>query len=96
METGVEQLDVSEKVLDLGDREIPHEGLYIRLLDPAGEYWHPVVRELWSSYTGRRAVWGIEYHGPVFVEGQTTPWRGRRVCGCQTCQADVEASQRAS
>lgn len=59
--------------------------------------WIPADRSLWRSWVGRRALWGIEYHGPIFdVESKNDdrPYEGPRNCGCKTCQSSVEPASR--
>ncbi len=54
---------------------------------------HPVPAspDVWRAWTGRRYVFGVEYHGPVYPLGkdETVPWTGARVCSCSTCQSHV-------
>ena len=51
----------------------------------------PVGLDVWRSWTGRRYIFGIEHHGPVYEFGksETTPWSGSRICFCSTCQTHV-------
>lgn len=44
-------------------------------------------KKTWLSWSGRRWLNGVEYHGPVFVLGTNTPVkRQARVCLCDDCQ----------
>jgi len=75
------------------DEVVPNTGLQV----DTGEGWLPASREVWRSWTGSRAVWGIPYHGPVYSVGtkaDDTPWTGPRACGCSTCQEHVAATHR--
>lgn len=75
------------------DEIIPHDGLEVCL---SGDDWIPAGAALWRSWTGRRRVWSLEYHGPVFnidrPDGE--PFKGKRVCGCVVCQEHVESKSR--
>ena len=70
------------------DEIIPHQGLAIEVAD--GE-WIPSTQVLWRSWTGRRKVWGLEWHGPVFNidRDDSVPYTGKRVCTCTICQEHV-------
>ena len=70
------------------DEIIPHVGLTVEMAP--GE-WIPSTQVLWRSWTGRRKVWGMEYHGPVFIidRDDSVPFSGKRVCGCSKCQEHV-------
>lgn len=61
-----------------------------------GDNWIPAEVPLWRAWTGRRTVWGMEYHGPVYtLDGATdTPWDGPRVCVCHKCQQHVRPEHR--
>ena len=61
-----------------------------------GDKWIPAEAPLWRAWTGRRTVWGMEYHGPVYTleDKDGAPWDGPRVCGCHKCQAHVRAEHR--
>ena len=66
----------------------PSFGLSVLVKDT----WVEAERSTWRSWTGRRAIWGLEYHGDVYKfdsEDDSTPWTGRRSCGCATCQRHV-------
>lgn len=55
--------------------------------------WVPTTREEFRSWTGRRRISGVEFHGPVYVYGSvedSQPYTGHRVCGCKICQTYVE------
>ena len=75
------------------DEIIPHVGLTIEVAE--GE-WIPSTQVLWRSWTGRRKVWGMEYHGPVFNvdRDDSVPYVGKRVCTCSKCQEHVESSMK--
>lgn len=51
----------------------------------------PTTIDVWRAWTGRRFVFGLEHHGPVYELGkdESTPWSGARVCPCDTCQSHV-------
>ena len=70
------------------DEIIPHQGLTVEVAD--GE-WIPSTQVLWRSWTGRRKVWGLEWHGPVFNidRDDSVPYMGKRVCTCSVCQEHV-------
>lgn len=52
-----------------------------------GEGWFPADLRTWRAWTGRRAVMGREYHGPVFyMDSDEDQWSGRRICTCPRCQ----------
>lgn len=75
------------------DEAIPTRGLEARI----GNDWIPVTSDVWSSWTGRRRIWGMEHHGPVYAFGApegTPPWTGARECYCSSCQAHVEPTLR--
>lgn len=58
--------------------------------------WIAVDPRIWRAWTGRRAVWGLEHHGPVY-EIDTHPeklWTGKRTCPCSVCQASVSELMR--
>lgn len=75
------------------DEIIPHQGLAIEIAE--GE-WIPSTQVLWRSWTGRRSVWGLEWHGPVFNvdRDDSVPYTGKRVCTCSKCQEHVESSMK--
>ena len=56
-----------------------------------GDNWIPAESQLWRAWTGRRTVWGMEYHGPVYVMGakEETLFTGKRICPCAECQKSV-------
>jgi hypothetical protein len=59
----------------------------------------PATREVWRSWTGPRAVWGVPWHGPIYAMGSaddSRPWDGPRVCRCGTCQEHVTPDSRAN
>ena len=61
-----------------------------------GDNWIPAESQLWRAWTGRRTVWGMEYHGPVYSLGGVAdePWDGPRVCKCNKCQQHVRPEHR--
>lgn len=75
------------------DEIIPHMGLEVEVAE--GD-WIPSTQVLWRSWTGRRKVWGIEYHGPVFNidRDDSSLWTGKRVCTCDKCQENVSSSMK--
>ena len=56
-----------------------------------GDTWIPATPEVWRAWSGRRSVWGTEYHGPVYALGapEEVPWDGSRICSCPKCQEHV-------
>lgn len=79
---------ISSSSVYADDGAAPNTGLQVL----EGDAWMPASREVWRSWTGLRAVWGVPFHGPVYAlaDGDdTTPWDGPRTCGCATCQAHV-------
>lgn len=75
------------------DEIIPHDGLEVCL---TGEDWIPASKGLWRSWTGRRRVWGIEFHGEVFNMDRPDDsiFTGKRTCFCSVCQTHVEGKFR--
>lgn len=73
------------------DEAIPSTGLEIMIQGT----WLPIDLRTWRSWTGRRAMWGREYHGPVFVlDSGDTHWSGKRICTCSDCQSTVSPELR--
>lgn len=74
------------------DELIPHYGMEIEL----NGQWVPAVNTLWNAWTGRRRLWSIEYHGPVYsIGGQPgVPYDGKRICSCSVCQQNVTSTQK--
>lgn len=75
------------------DEILPTTGLQVLTEDS----WMPATREVWRSWVGHRAVWGMPYHGPVYALGASddaAPWTGPRTCSCLTCQAHVAPDSR--
>lgn len=72
------------------DEAVPRTGYEVMVMDT----WLPARPDMWRSWTGRRAVWGVEHHGPVFMLGTNTRYTGSRMCGCPTCQTEVEPASR--
>lgn len=69
----------------------------LQVWDEEVSSWIPVQRPLWRSWTGMRAVWGIDYHGPVYsIDSKTdsVPWTGPRICPCDKCQQHVSSESR--
>jgi hypothetical protein len=59
--------------------------------------WMPVEVQVWRSWTGRRAIFGMEYHGPVYSMNSpddSEPFDGRRACSCDSCQLHVAPEKR--
>lgn len=54
--------------------------------------WVPTTSEIFRSWTGQRRIWGVEYHGPVYVLGkkEETKYVGSRTCPCAKCQESVD------
>jgi len=78
------------------DTCVPHAAGVAVMLNGA---WIPSDRKLWRSWTGRRAVWGLEYHGPIYAMESTndsTPWDGPRECNCDKCQSNVKPTSRSN
>lgn len=70
-------------------------GSMLVAVDGAG--WTSVDTATWRAWTGIRALWGAEWHGPVYaLGGGEEPWRGPRTCGCATCQLHVDPVHRRS
>ena len=62
-----------------------------------GDDWIPVEYSFWRAWTGRRMLWGHEFHGPVYLMDsppEAAPWDGPRQCLCSTCQRHVQASMK--
>jgi len=62
-----------------------------------GDDWLPVEYAVWRSWTGRRMLWGHEFHGPVYLvdsPSDAEPWTGSRACGCKACQQHVQPSMK--
>lgn len=75
------------------DSLVPFKGHEVQL---DGE-WVPTSQETWRSWLGPRRLWGVEYHGDVYELGTgdgSPPWRGARVCPCDTCQRHVAPDNR--
>ena len=52
--------------------------------------WVPTTSEIFRSWTGHRRIWGMEYHGPVYVLGKDEKtYSGARLCPCAVCQESV-------
>jgi hypothetical protein len=78
---------------DPSDLQLSNTGLQVQ----DGETWMPATREVWRSWTGPRAVWGIPFHGPIYSlhsKDDATPWDGPRVCSCAECQRHVAPNDR--
>ena len=56
-----------------------------------GSQWTAVGAPVFRAWTGQRRIWGIEYHGPVYVMGakEETLFTGKRICPCAECQKSV-------
>lgn len=72
----------------LADEIIPHNGLTVEI---AADDWVPCTQELWRAWTGRRKIWSLEYHGPLFniASDDFVPFIGKRICACAICQEHV-------
>jgi hypothetical protein len=84
--------DQQDPLLFGTDEALPLTGLEI-CTDHATDTWISADRNLWRSWTGRRKIWGIEYHGPVYnldSPEDSAPWSGIRSCSCQICQKNVD------
>lgn len=70
-------------------------GSMLVAVDGAG--WTAVDSATWRAWTGIRALWGSEWHGPVYaLGGGREPWTGPRTCDCATCQLHVAPTHRRS
>lgn len=59
------------------------------------EEWEPADMRTWRSWTGRRKIWGIEHHGPIYVldsKDDSAPFTGKRICMCEICQKHVDVT----
>jgi hypothetical protein len=55
--------------------------------------WENSDLRTWRSWTGRRKIWGIEHHGPIYIidtKDDSTPYTGSRLCKCSICQEHVD------
>lgn len=71
----------------------PSRGLSVMV----DELWIPADLKMWRAWTGRRAVWGLEFHGDVYAvdsEDDSTPFTGARTCACDDCQRHVTLDER--
>lgn len=84
-------LNVAFNALEV-DAPVPPPPLEIE----ADGKWIAADLSVWRAWTGRRTVWGMEYHGPVYAlhAKDETPWDGPRVCVCGKCQQHVRAEHR--
>ena len=93
---------VDEIASALGDRpleDVPERCSGLQVWDDSTKAWLPVKRELWRSWTGFRAVWGVDYHGPIYsvdTKSDDRPWAGPRTCICPTCQEHVSPQHKAN
>ncbi len=79
--------------MQIDDVVLPSNGCEIEV----GDTWIPVTSEVWRSWTGRRKVWGMEHHGPIFYfdkPGRDKPYEGKRICNCDKCQQFVSPGDR--
>jgi len=70
------------------DNALVDTGMQVEL----DQAWIPTTYQVWRSWTGRRALWGKEIHGPIYAMttvDNSTPWSGARSCGCPVCQEHV-------
>lgn len=54
--------------------------------------WVEVTETVFRSWTGFRRINGEDHHGPVYgfeSPHDSSPFDGKRACGCNTCQAHV-------
>lgn len=90
----VEELDRKiERLTAVDDGPVAATGMHVMLVD----VWVPAELSIWRSWVGRRALWGQEYHGPVFsveAKDDSVPWTGKRQCTCPTCQRHVAPESR--
>lgn len=97
IESMLEAAEEVQNALGEDPTDAPRRNSGLQIWDENLESWIPVRRELWRSWTGHRAVWGIDYHGPVYsIESKTDsiPWSGPRLCHCRTCQEHVSPQSR--
>jgi hypothetical protein len=69
-----------------------YTGLQIEISD--GEWQHS-DHVTWRAWTGRRRIWGLEHHGPVYVlnsKDDSVAYTGRRFCKCSICQSHIDAT----
>lgn len=52
--------------------------------------WVMAEEDVFGCWTGLRRKNGEEVHGPIYPLGGKTFYTGARVCGCSTCQEQVE------
>jgi hypothetical protein len=64
----------------------------------SGDRWFAVTKSLWDSWTGLRRMNGTDHHGPVvYIDSPVSgavAYRGKRTCGCRTCEESVPPSLR--
>ena len=61
--------------------------------------WENSDLRTWRSWTGRRKIWGVEHHGPIYIldsKDDSKPFTGHRVCKCSTCQEHVDSRLKAN
>lgn len=93
-----EFLKVLEEAIDTLQHTYPdmpkheeHTGL---LIEVKNDVWENSDLRTWRAWTGRRKIWGIEHHGPVYVidsKDDTKPYTGSRMCKCDACQVHVDS-----
>ena len=94
----VEEQEKESSTISRTDESLKTRGLEI-CTDSAGDIWEPAELNLWRSWTGRRKIWGMEYHGPVYIVDSpedSPPFTGLRVCKCNICQAHVDVKLKAN
>lgn len=91
-ETQLTTEEAPKAPVSLSDVVVPTNGLSVMVED----MWLPSPTDAWNAFTGRRAVWGVEWHGTVkAIDAKgDVPWTGPRVCRCPTCQTHVEDKYR--
>ena len=51
--------------------------------------WVQVPYDVFRSWTGRRLINGVEFHGPVYFKGSRIKYGGQRYCACNVCIANL-------
>lgn len=60
-------------------------------IERSKDVWVVAKEDVFSSWTGRRRMNGMEHHGRVtYIDDPRKTYRGHRICGCSVCQSDVE------
>jgi hypothetical protein len=67
----------------------------VEVNDPMTDAWVPVNATYFRKYAGRRRLLGVEYHGPVFIDGVSdVVYTGPRICSCDKCQSTSAPASR--